>query len=797
MRNDQNPKKRTSSGNRYGQLPKQEPFNVEFRNPYENQNPGSARHAQGQRTAPQRSYAQRSARQNASSQQTYRHASRQQGSVYPQREERSYEKAFQESPLWTDDNQNIIAGQSDKTHSKGVLASIGVGIASLFSVFFKFLGKNKILRAVVCVLLVLAVVGLIDGIMNHDRIYPGVKVGELDVGGMKSAEAKEAIESAYGHALSSKTVTIYAEQETQDAVDSGEYTEEGLLALLDAMICKYDPSYWTITSEKMDVSIPSDDIVKDALAVGRDNGWLVNRIVAATNGYTVEPYLAFSEGALDTLVSEINAEEGDRRVDFDIGIEDGEAYIIEGEDGKLVSKEALKAQLTKVFLDPDAEYDIRDITVRKDPSLTEEYVLGQEYHGTSILARIDYAPCRTTLEQAQAVQETVNQALSRDMVFRYQDYAWNESASTVGSWVSTYVKEENGEYELIPYVKESRANQGFIESLKNYAEMPKIPITFSKGDDGVVAVHAQVESKMPLIIDAIADLDKQLFGSKNASGGVDVTIEAVDIPDALSLEDAMTAGLVSEISTYTTEYSNGSSKADRNFNIHHAADLLNDSIVPANGGVWSFNETTGESNEENGFRHAGTILEGEYVDDVGGGICQVATTVFNAVYESGFPVLRRYNHTLYIASYPAGRDAAVSWPDLDLRWENDTDSDVLLRMSYTDTTVTCTLYGVNPEYVVESDVGDWEDGKKYSYTFKTDEEKSSSYCMLESTGTDASSITVVRTVTSKDGEVLHVDYFESDYQPKNAIYVVGPGYDTAALKADLDARRAASEGSGE
>ena len=53
----------------------------------------------------------------------------------------------------------------------------------------------------------------------------------------------------------------------------------------------------------------------------------------------------------------------------------------------------------------------------------------------------------------------------------------------------------------------------------------------------------------------------------------------------------------------------------------------------------------------------------------------VATTVFNAVYEAGYPIERRNNHSLYIASYPEGRDAAIAYPDIDLVWRNDTESE--------------------------------------------------------------------------------------------------------------------------
>ena len=76
--------------------------------------------------------------------------------------------------------------------------------------------------------------------------------------------------------------------------------------------------------------------------------------------------------------------------------------------------------------------------------------------------------------------------------------------------------------------------------------------------------------------------------------------------------------------------------------------------------------------------------------------------MFNAVYEAGYPVTERRNHSLYISSYPTGRDAAIAYPDLDLTWVNDGTSDVLMRSRYTDSSLTVTLYGIDPGYVVST-----------------------------------------------------------------------------------------------
>lgn len=152
----------------------------------------------------------------------------------------------------------------------------------------------------------------------------------------------------------------------------------------------------------------------------------------------------------------------------------------------------------------------------------------------------------------------------------------------------------------------------------------------------------------------------------------------------------------------------------------------------------------------------------------------MATTVFNAVYEAGLPVERRSNHSLYISSYPAGRDSAVSWPDLDLVWKCDLSSDVLLRASCADASVTVTLYSAPVGYHVDSTVGAWQDGAPYRTIERMDAALSPGVRYVKTTGVDGRSITVVRTVTDVDGNVIRQDAFGSTYAPKNEIVMHGP-----------------------
>ena len=97
------------------------------------------------------------------------------------------------------------------------------------------------------------------------------------------------------------------------------------------------------------------------------------------------------------------------------------------------------------------------------------------------------------------------------------------------------------------------------------------------------------------------------------------------------------------------------------------------------------------------------IINGELQTGLGGGVCQVSTTVFNAAYEAGLKITARTNHALYISHYPLGRDATVNYPDTDLRFVNDTKHWLLLRTFVGSSSLTVNLYGTSPHRKVVSE----------------------------------------------------------------------------------------------
>ena len=401
----------------------------------------------------------------------------------------------------------------------------------------------------------------------------------------------------------------------------------------------------------------------------------------------------------------------------------------------------------------------------------EGALLGEPGQARSFVAEPVHAPLRIDEPAAQAVCDQVNAAISGGARFMLADASWDATAADVGAWVSTRIEKRDSSWALVAYLDEERTKPAVLAHMER-ALQGDLRVEFARTDAGM-EVRTDDGGQVPLVAETTRALEEALFSAERGEGPAEAAIVTGPMPAALSFDEALDLGVVDAISSYTTEFTTGAGTENRNHNIALVSELLSDSVAKS-GGRWSFNETAGECNEERGFLGAGAIIAGEYDDAVGGGICQVATTVFNAVYEAGYPVPARRNHSLYIASYPAGRDAAVSWPDLDLVWENDTASDVLLRVSCADGAVTATLYGVDPGYQVTSSVGEWAEGKPRKTRKKTDDALAPGTSYVETRGADGRSITVVRTVTDEFGSILREDAFSSVYDPVDEVVVAGP-----------------------
>ena len=143
-------------------------------------------------------------------------------------------------------------------------------------------------------------------------------------------------------------------------------------------------------------------------------------------------------------------------------------------------------------------------------------------------------------------------------------------------------------------------------------------------------------------------------------------------------------------SDFSTNISNSS--ADRKHNIKNALNKLNNTIITPNQ-TFSFNNHIGRRTAENGYRQAKIIVNNEYVDGIGGGVCQVSTTLYNSVLLAGLDIVEANKHSKQVGYIKKGFDAMVNYGSSDLKFKNNTNSNIRIITNYSQDTARIRIFG--------------------------------------------------------------------------------------------------------
>jgi vancomycin resistance protein YoaR len=243
------------------------------------------------------------------------------------------------------------------------------------------------------------------------------------------------------------------------------------------------------------------------------------------------------------------------------------------------------------------------------------------------------------------------------------------------------------------------------------------------------------------------------------------------LPATFTTKDAKAMGIRERISTFTTDM--GESSANRIWNVHLLGDYLNGTIIKS-GQTFSYNKEVGPRTAERGFREGQMIFGGVLIPSIGGGVCQTATTVFNAAFEAGLPIMTRYNHSFYISHYPVGRDATVSWGGPDLVFRNDLKNAILVKVTYTNTTFTVSFYGTKQGRRVEASTSTPTNHTQPKLQYAIDPSAPRGSVRTAAGGGPGFDVNVHRKVF-QDGKLLREDDFFTRYVPQNPTAIYGPG----------------------
>jgi vancomycin resistance protein YoaR len=393
------------------------------------------------------------------------------------------------------------------------------------------------------------------------------------------------------------------------------------------------------------------------------NPW--TRLVTVVDEREVAPVITGEDTALAAQIDGI-AEQVDRApVNATIAIEGTAARVVEPVPGRTLDREGAAEAVTAALASGG------------DPS-------------TPIELPVDVAEVSVDAAEAQRVlDQTVTPGLAAPVAVSSQDGATSvEVPETAIAASLTFTPQEDGR--LAVAVDPAALQEAMGDDFTEFGT-PAEDARFELSGDSVSIVPS-VEGAG---VDPAA-LAGQLLQVLPQPAPRTVTAELGPVAPEFSTADAEALGIREEISSFTTNFTSAASGT----NIRVAAAELDGALVRP-GETFSLNDFTGPRTTAQGYVEAGVIQNGEFATAVGGGVSQVATTMFNAVFFAGLEDVYHKPHSFYISRYPAGREATVYYDTIDLQWRNDSDTGVYVDTQWTPNSLTVSFYGTK-RYDVES-----------------------------------------------------------------------------------------------
>lgn len=211
--------------------------------------------------------------------------------------------------------------------------------------------------------------------------------------------------------------------------------------------------------------------------------------------------------------------------------------------------------------------------------------------------------------------------------------------------------------------------------------------------DGVMTPKAGTDAVVCCGQDAAGQIIAGLLAGKT-----EIDVDTRTITAAEGVEQAAQLGVKEVVGEFTTKHPAGQPRVK---NIHRIADLTRGALI-APGQTFSVNQYVGRRTSEKGFVEAPVIEQGEFSTDVGGGVSQYATTLFNAAFFAGLDIPEHKAHSIYISRYPFGREATLAYPSVDLKIHNNTPYGVVIWPTYTSTSITIQLWSTKYATGVQS-----------------------------------------------------------------------------------------------
>ncbi len=595
-------------------------------------------------------------------------------------------------------------------------------------------GKDKRIEfyIILGLILILVLPIIADAAATNGKIRYGVKIGDIPVGLLSRGEAKAKLEESI-KGLQGREILILGKDKN-----------------------------WHISPEELKASVNVDSSIDKALKYGREGGFttiIKDRILAWVRSFTLPLEVEYDEDVLAGLISSIADEVNVEPIDATITMDGSDIDISKSTTGLGVDKEGLKTLIAQMIYQ-DGKREIPLTLIEAKPFVTEGELL--------------------------IVKDEALRSLKDPLTLKFEEQSLTLKGETLRGIIAFLAVEDKSRGEGGYYIKlgvdEDKLRDLLERKFVYEGERPK-DATFEIVEDKVRVVAGKVGVGIDYV-DCISKIEK----SFDVSGPQEIVLKVGEIEPRLTSDEAKKMGINELVSRFTTNYPPNAPA--RISNIHLLASSLNGTIVPP-GAVFSFNDTIGPRTAAKGYKEAPTIIGGKLIPTIGGGVCQVGSTIFNTAFFAGYPIVERTNHSFYISKYPIGRDATVSYGDKDFKFRNDTEAHILIKASYTASSITVAFYSTNFGTEVAFATSSRSNPKNYGEDITEDPSLASGQRVVDEAGFGGFDITVYRTVKRGDAVVLE-DKFFSRYRPKNAIVRIGPA--SISLPAPMSTPNNSAEG---
>jgi len=566
------------------------------------------------------------------------------------------------------------------------------------------------------------------------QIYPGVSVAGLDLSGRTPEQALGLITQRFS------------------------FTETGKIVFRDGS------QTWVVKPSEIGLRLDTATTTQAAYSLGRSGNPLYRlfaRFSAWYAGIDLPPLMVYDENQAQHVVGTI---------------------------AQLIDRPTIEASLTMDGLNVVAQPG----QVGRKVNVAATLAPLVEHAGSLMDVLIDVAVDESppSILDASAQAETARRILSAPLILQTPEAKegdpgpWTIEPERLAKML-TIERVQDGDKADIAVRLETEALRTFVEAL-----VPKLARTPANARFIFNDETQQLELIQPAVIGRSLDVEGSLAAiqEKLSTGEHNVpltlTITQPEVGDSATAEQLGIRELVSAQTTYFY----GSSES-RIQNIEIASSRFHGVLVPP-GATFSMAQTLGDVSLDNGYAEALIIYGDRTIQGVGGGVCQVSTTLFRTVFSAGFPVLERYPHAYRVVYYElnaanqidsrmAGLDATVFVPMVDFKFKNDTPNWLLMEtyVNVRARTLTWKFYSTSDGRTVDWDTtGLRNTVSPDEPVYQENPDLDQGQIKQVDWAVDGADVTVTR-VVYRDGQVYLEDSFSTHYLPWKAVYEYGPGTD--------------------